>query len=409
MLHTFKDKSFIKSSKAQGLHCIVSNGGDMLFFYVLVSRNKGKIEIEKLKTLKGTLEQMEDDLIKDIPLFLSVDGKGVLLKKVFDESAKSPIHQAIPNANEDEFVVQSFKGDEHFIFISLARKDSIDELVDSFIRKKYQVLGLTLGPFKAARLLNIFDDLPSDLHVGNYFVSADRVNNQILEFKKVDDPVEDSYTIGGQALSSDYLLPFYHALSYYIHDDEKLQYPSVVLQSEEFTSRRLFVIAGWAALIFIFIVLMGNMLMYSNYSQKEKNLETQVTGGKELLSTVSRLKEDLAWKEQFLNQAGIFKNTRMSYYADQIASSLPEAITLEKMEIHPLASKIKKQKEIELQPDKILIDGFANGSQLVNDWIDNLKKLGWIEDVSVINYSNDNEATAGVFSLEIKIRNEIRK
>ena len=145
------------------------------------------------------------------------------------------------------------------------------------------------------------------------------------------------------------------------------------------------------------------MLSFFNYSRDKQKLETQVSGDKELLFNLKKLNEELTWKEKFLGQAGILKNVRMAYYADRIANSVPEAVTLDKVEIHPIVSKVKKEKEIQVQPYKIAIDGFAGKSEALNDWIKELKGFSWIEDVSVVNYSKEENSATGIFSIEIKV------
>jgi hypothetical protein len=404
MLHFLLHKDFIKVKYSQGLHCVMRNEADLCFFYVLISRNKGKIEIEKFLKLEGPVNILEGIVKKDIPLFLSIDGKGILSKKVIYNPSRALIQQAIPNAVEDDFIIEQHQGTNGHVFISFARKNGIDELLNSFKEQKFTVLGFSLGPFNSTALINIFDTLPSSLVVDHYRISFYQENKQIQDFERTNGD-EIIYDLAGYSLSSSFLSPLTNALSYYIKDDEQIRITSIKDNLEEFASKRLFIFTGWSSLIFVFLTLIINILLYSNYSQQEQQLENQVAGSKELTLTMSKLKEEMEWKEKFLNQAGILKNTRMSLYADQIASILPEGMILEKMEIHPVNSKIKKQKEIELQPDKILIEGIVNNSQIVDKWIDKLKMLNWIEDVYVVNYNKENDSANGVFSLEIRIKN----
>jgi len=404
MLNFLKDKNIVKSNKALGVHCVMQQDGSTLFYYILIARNKGKVEIDSYGLLEGGLDQLASQVLLTTPVFLSADGKGVLTKKIIADPLKLPIQQVIPNATEEEFLMQQSNGSDHDLFISITRKDSIDELLKNLIQHKFQVIGLSIGPFKAAELLTIFDELPSDLNVGNCMISFDKEKGEIIDFKRLDCSVPaDNYTIDGNIIPSDYLLPFYHALTYYITDNHKLEYSVVTDQHDEYVSKRLFVFSGWTALIILLSLLLINMFLYTNYSDKKKNLETRVAGDKELLGNLKKMNEELIWKEKFLGQAGILKNIRMSYYADRIAMSVPEEITLEKMEIHPIVSKVKKEKEIQVQPDKIDIDGFAGKSEALNDWIKDLKGFSWIEDVSVLNFSKDGNSSIGIFSIELKI------
>jgi Tfp pilus assembly protein PilN len=409
MLNYFKDKDILKSNKVLGVHCIVRPEGDMQFFYVLISRNKGKVDIDKFDTHIGKPESLVKEVTAEVPVLLSIDGKGVLSKKVSSDPLKSPVYQVIPNAAEEDFAFQLLEGEGNYSFVSLARINVVDELLADIVHQKFQVIGLSIGPFKAARLTSVFEDLPQNLRVNQYIISTDETSHKIQDFKKLEDMESlEIYKIGDKDLPSDYILPFSNALSYYLPDGNDLNYPAVSLQFEEYTSKRLFTIAGWASLLLLFAALVINMLMFTSYRNQKQMLDTQVTGDKELLANLTKLKEDLAWKEKFLSQTGILKNSSMAYYADQIAFSLPGAITLEKMEIHPIVSKIKKQKEIELLPNKIAIEGLSPGSQFINDWATRLKGLVWVDDVAVVNYFKEENASTGIFSLEIKIKGEKR-
>src|SRR6266542_4442178 len=128
MFDWLKNNDFLKSNKIQGLHCLLLPEGDVLFSYTLLARVKGKIEISKVGSFKGSIDQIDDTVLKNIPVFLSMDGKGVLSKKVKGDDAKIPLQQVIPNATEDEFVVEETKGTADSLFISLARKENVEEL-----------------------------------------------------------------------------------------------------------------------------------------------------------------------------------------------------------------------------------------------------------------------------------------
>ena len=402
MLNFLKDKSIIKSNQVLGVHCYLQSTGDMLFDYVFLSRNKGNLTLEKTGSLSGSIEQLASEIPVQTPVYLSIDGKGILTKKVTPDPSKSLIHQAIPNASEDDFMVQQFGEIENQTFISIIRKDSLDGLLTSFKAHKFSIVGITIGPLKAAKLWQLFDNLPSTLLVGNYQITRND-QFQMIDFSKEADQTTVSYKIGDQDISSTFLLPYYHALTYYVPDENKLAYPTIVEQFEEYTSKRIFTISGWSALIILFLILLVNMMFFTSFADKQKSLEAQVSGNKELLNKLKILKDELAWKEKVLGQAGIIKINRMSYYADQIAISVPEEISLEKLEIHPVVAKIRKQKEIEIQADQMAIDGVARSSQVLNDWVHVLKQKSWIADVLVINYSKDDKSTSGIFSIEIKI------
>jgi Tfp pilus assembly protein PilN len=402
MLDFLRDKNFFKSNRILGVHYYLHSDGALKITYVLLFRNKGKIVTEKKASVKS-IEELKNDTPSGIPVYLSLDGKGILTKKVVPDPTKSLIHQAIPNASEEEFLVQQFEGTDNHTFISLLRKNSLEEILTLFTLQKLQVIGLTIGPLILTKARKLFDSLPTELSVGPYRIFCSD-QNQIIELTKEGETnAGKSYRIGNEEIPSSYLLPYYHALTYYVPEDEQLQYPMIAEQFDEYTSKRIFVIAGWAALSIIFLILLINIMVFTSYSEKQKKLETRVSGNKEMLVRLKQLKDELTWKEKVLGQAGILGVNRMSYYTDRIALTIPEDINLGKFEINPVVDKIRKQKEIEIEPDKMVIDGVARNNDILNNWVHTLKQQLWVGDVSVINYSKDDKSAPGTFSIEIKI------
>ncbi|MDP4209201.1 MAG: PilN domain-containing protein [Bacteroidota bacterium] len=407
MLSFLKDKSFIKCNRVLGIHCYQATGEDPLFHYLELTRKGSKIIVGQNESYQGSLEEFRVRLPKDIPIFLSIEGKGILHKKVTVDPSQSVIHQAMPNANADDFLESHYPGPNDTVFISIARKDQIEELISTFNEYNLPVIGLNISPFLCLNLLNLFSELPIEISTGAYRISCSEDRQYLLDFKKeVNKDSSERYFLGGEYISACFLLPYYHALTYYVPDENELRCLPVTEQQEEYNAKRVFMFSGRGMLIFLFMALMVNFFYFSKYSQQKQMLEGQVSGNGQLLKNLKSLKDELAWKEKFMIQTGIIKNSYMAYYADQIGQTLPDEITLEKMEIHPLLSKVKKQKEIELEPDKIVIDGLAGNNMVLNDWVRILKNKHWIQDVSVVNYTKEENAEAGIFSIEIKLNKE---
>ena len=409
MLKFLLNKNILKCNKVQGLHCNFCSEGDLIFYYVLISRKKGAVEIEKFFAIQGSFIDLSLVLMHNVPIMLSIDGKGVLSKKIKYNDSKSIIQHIIPNADENDFIFDESNGVDNYKFVSLTRKDSVEELLNSFSINNFYVLDLTIGQFKIANLLKIFNHLPSKVKVDQYNICVDIESYQLIDFDKYDSGNEfENYIFDDKILTNSFILPFYNALSYYVPDNEKIKYSVVEEHSQEFASKQLFKVASWIALLFILCVLICNLFIYNNFALKKQYLESAVLRDKKLLNNLKKLNEDFIWKENFFNQSGILKNTKMYFFADQIGNSLPDDIYLTKMEIYPLINKIKKLKEIEVQPDKISIFGQSIGSQFVDLWVNDLRKLNWVEDVYIGTYTKEENSSTGLFSLEINIRKDKR-
>jgi Tfp pilus assembly protein PilN len=405
MLNYLKNWEILKSNKVIGLHCTITGNGHPVFSYTILRKKKGNVEIEHQEEVQCEPGKLSEHVSVKYPIYLSIDGRGILHKRIDSDSTKSPIQQAIPNAHEDDFIVEQYPGTDHTTYLSFARKSFVDELLSQLTDQKYSVISLTLSPFKAVGCFGVFDQLVSPIRVGPYEIEVNPDDQTIISFRKqeIDNADDPPYTLGENRLSPIYVLSFYHALTYYIHGAEIDEYPPVAEQKTEYAFKRLFLLSGWGILIFLFVILGINVMVFTNLSEEKQQLETQVSGNKEILHKLEQVKEELSWKERFLGQAGLDRRKWLSYFADQIAASVPEDITLEKLDLHPVISKIRKSKEIEMKSEAIRIEGITKTSLSVNDWALALKKMPWIANVVVENFSQIENSSTGIFTMEIKL------
>lgn len=407
MLNYFRNIEYLKSNKVIGLHCTLNGSDKPKFYYILLLKKKGKIEIGNCMEVQCDIEKLSENITMKYPIYLSIEGKGILHKQVTQDSSKTILQQAIPNANESDFIVEGFNGCGQTKFISFARRDNIDSILKKLSDQKFQVIGLTISPFTMVGIFEIFPDLPSSLLTGLYEIEVSKTDQKIASFRKIDSENSDylQYAIGENSISSSSILPFYNAFTYYTNQSRGFEYPIVTSQKAEYISKRLFVATNWGILIFIFLGLLVNLLVFSDLSEQKLQLETQVSGNRDLVIKLKNLKEELSWKEKFVGQAGLDRKMWFSYIADQIAASVPEEISLEKLDLHPLSSKIRNQKEIELQSDIILINGVTKSSVSVNQWALTLKKITGISNVVVENFSQLENSSSGTFSIKISLSN----
>jgi len=85
---------------------------------------------------------------------------------------------------------------------------------------------------------------------------------------------------------------------------------------------------------------------------------------------------------------------------DDLASTVPAGIVLNKLEFNPLLNKIQKNEAITPQK-KIIIYGSSTNSLILNQWLNQLAGLNWIEKTNVISYKQNDENQQGIFEFEI--------
>lgn len=404
-MNYLKNMKFLKSTRVTGLHCYIKEDSNPVFSYVILVKKKGKIEIELRDEIQCEFENLSEIIPVKIPVYLSIDGKGILHRQIAHDPSKPAIQQAIPNANESDFAFEQFEGTSQKKYISFARKEFVDDILNKLSNQKFSIIGLTISPFFCMGLFDIFPELPVPFMVGRYELEFDRISSELIAFSKNEMTDQNRlYTIADNELSSALVLPFFNALTYYTNSSAKTEYSVVSNQKIEYVSKRLFEIAGWNLLIFLFITLLVNFIIFSNLSEEKQRLDTIVSDNKELFTKLNQVKEELLWKEKFLGQTGYDRKMWFSFFADQVGASVPEEITLEKLTIHPIRSKILNLKEIELEPNLIRIEGFTNNSLSVNNWALLLKKMAGVTDVVIGSFSRIENSSTGVFAIEIRLQ-----
>jgi len=104
-----------------------------------------------------------------------------------------------------------------------------------------------------------------------------------------------------------------------------------------------------------------------------------------------------------LSTTGLNSQSNLSYYADKIASLRPKSMVFEEMVINPVEINQYKQNLL-IQNNTIQIKGYSTSSLQINNWVNQLSELGFVESSELIDlkYSNNNKTTE--YTLRIKIR-----
>lgn len=400
---------FLSCRKVIGLHCAINSEKEPEFTSLILFRRNGVLEIENLHCFRCDFEKLHENIPPGLPIMLSIDGKGILHKKVNSDNTEEILKKVMPGGSKEDFIIDSFPGSGNEFYVSIARKDYVDGLIKKLSYPELYIIDLNVNPLRVALLTGIFDELPSFFKSGCYEIQTDG-RGFIAGFSKhdTDKPSERIYTFNGNELDSQYLLPFCNAIKFFTEDKKDILPGSIEFQRSEFHSKRYFAYGGLSSLSLIFFILLMNFNLFTKLSEKKEQLDQTLISNKELLTKIEQLKEEISWKEKFLSRSGIIQNRLFSYLSDDIGASIPENISLEKLELHPVGSKIAPTKEIIFQPDILRVQGIAATSAALNNWIRELKKLNWTLDVIVENYLQPENSDAGAFTIEVTIDESLR-
>ena len=163
-------------------------------------------------------------------------------------------------------------------------------------------------------------------------------------------------------------------------------------------------IVGFSMVSLFFLVVMINLFVSNAYEKTHNELQFKVNGKKKYVEELASLNEELKIKEQFVQSSGVARASKISYYTDQIALSVSEAIQLNQLFVNPLEKRINKAEDINFNYNSIKITGTVSRSIELNNWVKTLKNYGWVADINIISFIQDNYKKAGEFEIEVSIK-----
>ena len=407
MINKLKNWKILKGNTAAGVHVVISGDSAMELSLVLLQKSKSSLNVKNSIKSVATFEELSKEIPKNTPVYLAVDGKGIMHKKVNisgDIDEKTALEHILPNASPDDFMVEVNPVSADKSFVSVARKENISNLVSEMVNAGINVQNVTLGSFTINNILAIIKNLPDEIIINEnkieikeeriFSIEKSNENNNYYTFK-----------IGSENINQDVIVAFASAFSHFTEnqtDSSSIQ----LLQNrqEEYFFKKLFVVSGWAVLIFLFCILLVNFLMFDHYNNKSNDLSVNVNQNKDLLTRLDTLTSQLKQKETFIKKGGFLNPSRTSFYSDRLALLLYDETMLTRIEINPLQKKLKQGDEPLFSYDIIAVEGITTKSTVLNDWIHILKKENWINDVVLINYVNESGSSSAEFELEIKIK-----
>ncbi len=400
----FNVNSVLRGKRACGVNVWIKSDENMIIDVAIVTKKRSRLCISN-RTTMTSLDEIKNKISKDIPLYLSVDGKGILNKIVSQEKDVTLIDSVLPNADSNDFYLQEIILSGEKRVVSCIRKERIDYLTSKLNEYGFNVLELILGPFSTLSLSRVFETETSIL-VPHYKLVLKQGLLENFEINNID---YQSFKLELDSIfmESEYIIPFSNCMYHFgcnanINSDN---IPCLQIQNERFRYQRVFRILGWTILITLLTSLWINFLLFDRYSHKNLQLITEIDKNKETLNLIDKLEIKLKTNETIYNDKLSLKNSLISYYIDKIAKEVPLGITLNRLCIFPESNTGTNDKILNFQKDIIIINGKTQNSTQLELWIKTMEKYDWIKRVSISSYS-DNTLGPANFDLEILL-NEI--
>jgi hypothetical protein len=104
-----------------------------------------------------------------------------------------------------------------------------------------------------------------------------------------------------------------------------------------------------------------------------------------------------------LSSSGLMNKQFLSFFLKEFSNSSPNEIVFDRISIRPYTNEIKKNFKIEINENIIYVLGETQTSNILSEWINQIKQKDWIGKIDILNYVYSKGR--GEFELKIEIVN----
>lgn len=405
MLNFLNHIKFVRGLHAFGVEIIYNTKDSFTVIATELISSKNGIETGR-KYTNITIEELAKENSKKLPIYLSLNGKGIIHKKVKTHEKTTPqelLNQVLPNANLKEFYLQQSIISKSECWVSVVRKELIDGLIKQITTLNLFVIQIYLGPF-------ILENVTTIIATNSLLTTTQEItleNNHINHIDGLGSVAGgEEYTIDGEQVNSHELIAFSSAFSHFIPSRNivPINCEEIANIQQEHLYKNKYTVVGFSMILFFFIITITNVFISNSIESASNELQYQITSNQQYYDELAHLKTALATKEQFIQNSGVAKAAKISFYADQIALTVPNSIQLDRLFINPLTKRINKAEDIHFTYNSIKISGVVNRSIELNNWIKELKTYEWVNDINIISFIQDNLKTPGEFEITVNIK-----
>jgi hypothetical protein len=385
---------------------IISNDFIHYSFIKLEKSKKGFNILSKKDDIKD-INELLNQLDSSIPMILSIDGRYIINKKIQvseNDSEEKILKNILPNAVTNDFYLQkNVSATDGQTFVSVIRRDTLDNILDIFLKDNKNIIECSLGPNSLKFLseyfnkneLNILSGYSIHLIEGNInFINESIETSTISEINFHETNIKENLF-----LTLSVGLNFFRTFL-------EINNPSLLLKEKKrkFIDQNISKSLSYFILGFIFILLLGNYIYFSHLNKKYNELNSQSIIDKSITDKYKQLQKEIEEKSTLIELTGLKSTQHSSFYVDHLAKELPRGIVLTELNFQPYEINRSNTENPLFNYKKIAVTGNCNTSISLNDWIKKIQNEKWVNKIAISNYLHDPEKERAQFLLDISIK-----
>ncbi|MFD1602349.1 hypothetical protein ACFSJW_22040 [Flavobacterium artemisiae] len=376
---------------------VIKKEGYEIYNLLTVKKKANKISIVSAQIFE-TFEKLTKSIDKKLPILILIDGKGVLNKEINLENEADLNWQK--NIDFNTIYYTDIKG-TNSNFISFCRKNIVEESINQFQKNGIQIIDVYIGSFIGALLNNILKR--EVLHSTD--LKLDFKNHILSGFSKQNEtPNNVSYQIGEETISNIFLPLYGSVIHFFVKPKGVSKTINSSLNSEELIYKKAFNFLGIGMLVAFLSALLASYLLIQYYGTKNSELNLQTVYSNQSYQLILDLEAQKDKKLNLLKESGVLSPKFYSFYSYEIIRSIPNAISLTELNIAPLKEEYKENKKALFENNTIIIKGETYQESSFNTWLENLKKMGWLQRFEIVSLKKDKK-NKSIFEIKIVLKN----
>ena len=229
-------------------------------------------------------------------------------------------------------------------------------------------------------------------------------DNKITDVKITNVTGHEEYNLNGLVTSSKYILSLSGALTSFLKTNNRVSNSEEKINSlfEDFKHLILFKKILQGSLVIFLVALLINFFVFNHYFSKVDELQQTSQVNTVNKNAILTLDKKLQKTQKLATDILKSNASKSAYYINEIITLIPNSILLSELNYQPLQKRIKKDQNILIQNNTIVISAISTKSDLFYDWIKELENTSWIQTVKVLDYS-DTKKSQSQFSIKINL------
>jgi len=342
---------------------------------------------------------------KSIPVFLAINTQGIVTKSAerSTQKGKALANSLFPNMDYSSLFFETYSL-KNQSFVSIVKKDGVLSILEQLASDGISIFGFGIG---ISAIHSILDFMDGTKIYGSTFELTLDSSSTMVTLSPSDHNKQGIYHVNGLEIKSSFLLAFGAVVCGMDHEAPHDSNFTEILASlrQEFKNKRQFSLFLKSSLVFILGLLLTNFLFFDFYYKKVQNLKDEKVLNESNIKRYGEVKNRLSQKENRVARALSSSNSRVSFYLDHIAQTVPNSITWDELVYQPLEKPKRPAQPITYELGEIEIIGMAQSRLDFIKWVGEMEKFQWIGAVETLEFDYQN-GNSSLFKLNIKLYRE---